>query len=39
MKVIDTRDDLQREIILRVKRISDAATLAKIFEFVRSCTD
>jgi hypothetical protein len=39
MKTVDTREDLRREIIRRVKRITGTGTLAKIFEFVRSCTD
>ena len=39
MKIVDTRDDVRREIISRVKRITGATTLAKILDFIRSCTD
>lgn len=39
MTILDTREDVRKEIIRRVKRITGAGTLAKILDFVRSCTD
>ena len=39
MKIVDTRDDVHKEIIRRVKRITGTGTLAKILDFIRSCTD
>jgi hypothetical protein len=36
---INDKPDLQREIILRIKRIPHSRSLARILEFVGSLTD